>query len=170
MSRLLEWHGHRYLSLAARLYLGGLFVVACLHKIRNPHAFAIDIATYQVLPLNLVNLLAMVLPWVELVAGTMLALGFRTRAAALLVTGMMLLFLAAISTALVRGLELSCGCFASQGAAEDPISVRTILRDSAWLLLCIYVLVFDRRPVGIDGWWETRRRTRQADHAMQGPQ
>jgi putative oxidoreductase len=150
MRALLDWRGHAVFALAARLYLGVIFLLACWHKLLQPAAFALDIATYQILPLGLVNLLAIVLPWVELAAGLMLLLGLRTRAAALLVAGMMIMFTVAIATAVAKGLDMSCGCFASQGAAEDPISWRTILRDTSWLLLAIYVFIFDRRPLGLD--------------------
>lgn len=150
MRRLLDWRGHAVLALAARLYLGAIFLLACWHKLIEPSAFALDIATYQILPLALINPMAIVLPWVELAAGLMLMVGFRTRAAALLVAGMMAMFLAAISMALAKGSNMSCGCFASQGAAEDPISWRTIVRDSGWLLLALYVLFLDRRPLGLD--------------------
>lgn len=153
MSRVLDWRGHTFLALAARLYLGTIFLLACWHKILDPGAFAIDIATYQILPLALVNPMAIVLPWTELGAGLMLLVGFRTRAAALLIAGMMAMFLVAISIALANGLDMSCGCFASQGAAEDPISWRTIVRDGTWLLLALYVLFLDRRPFGVDRLW-----------------
>jgi len=155
--RLLTWRGHAVLALAARLYLAAIFLLACWHKLVDPGAFALDIATYQILPLASVNLMAIVLPWVELFAGLMLLIGFRTRAAALLVAGMMAMFLVAISLALGKGLEMSCGCFASQGAAEDPISWRTIVRDSGWLLLALYVLFLDRRPLGLDRLWLKER-------------
>ena len=144
------WRGHAPLALAVRLYLGSLFLFACWHKIVDPHAFAVDIATYRLLPLVLVNLFAIVLPWVELATGGMLILGLRTRAASLLAAGMLAMFTATISIAVAKGLDVSCGCFASQGAAEDPISWRTIVRDGAWLLLALYVVVFDRRPLGLD--------------------
>jgi putative oxidoreductase len=153
MRRLFDWRGHSVLGLAARLYLGTIFLLACWHKLIEPEAFAIDIATYQILPLALINPMAIILPWVELFAGLMLILGLRTRAAALLVAGMMAMFLGAISIALAKGLEMSCGCFASQGAAEDPISWRTIVRDGGWMLLALYVLVLDRRPLGLDRLW-----------------
>ncbi len=152
-----DWRGHTFIALAARLYLGGLFLFACWHKLLDPHAFAVDIATYQMLPLALVNPLAIVLPWVELLAGAMLVLGLRTRAASLLVLAMLAMFTVALSVAVARGLDLACGCFASQGAAEDPISWRTIVRDVAWLLLAFDVLRFDRRPLGIDRLTERRR-------------
>jgi putative oxidoreductase len=150
MRAFFHWRGHAVFALAARVYLGAIFLLACWHKILHPAAFALDIATYQILPLGLVNLQAIVLPWVELVAGLMLLVGFRTRAAALLVAGMMAMFTVAIAIAVTKGLDMSCGCFASQGSAEDPISWRTILRDASWLLLALYVFVFDRKPLGLD--------------------
>ena len=139
-----------WLAAPARWYLGLLFVAASLHKIADPQSFAVDIATYDILPLVLINLAAITLPWIELAAGAMLIAGWRVRAGSLLVAGMMVVFLAALIVALARGLDMSCGCFASQGADEDPISRLTILRDLWWLGLALFVLVFDRGLVGID--------------------
>ena len=158
MSRLLNWTGHAWLALPARWYLGYVFILACGHKIVHPGLFAVDIATYGILPLSLVNLMALTLPWMELAAGIMLVVGLRARAAALLVSGMMVMFIAALAVALAQGLDMSCGCFASQGAqSEDPISTATVLRDVSWLLLSLYVLLFDTRPLGIDRLLARRR-------------
>jgi putative oxidoreductase len=156
MRRFLAWRGHALLALVARLYLGAIFVLASWHKIADPGGFAVDIATYQILPLALVDPMAIVMPWVEMVAGLMLIVGFRTRAAALLIAAMMLMFTVAIAIAVGKGLDMSCGCFASQGAAEDPISGWTILRDASWLALALYVLLLDRAPWGIDRVWPRR--------------
>ena len=150
--RALAW-----LAVPARWYLGALFVGACLHKIADPGSFALDVATYDILPLALVNLTAIVLPWVELAAGGLLLLGWRVRAGALLVAAMMALFVAALAVALARGLDMSCGCFASQGAAEDPISLLTVARDVGWLALAAFVLAYDRGLVGLDGMRGRRR-------------
>lgn len=165
MSGALGWRGHSLLALAARLYLAGIFLLACVHKIADPRAFAVDVATYQILPLWSVNGVALWLPWVELVAAASLALGLRARAGAWLVALMMAVFLAAIGSALARGLDLSCGCFASQGAAEDPISWRTVVRDLAWLGLALYVLAVDASPLGIDRWLSTRKARHAASAA-----
>ena len=154
------WPGHLPLVTLARLYIGGVFVVASWHKIASPHAFALDVATYDILPLWLVNLTALVLPWLELLAGAMLVLGLRARAGALLTSGMMVVFLVALTVALARGLDVSCGCFASQSTG-DPISWRTLGRDAAWLALSLYVLTLDRRSWGID-WLLDRRSARVA--------
>lgn len=158
MRRLVLWRGHAWLALPARLYLAWVFIYACIHKIAHPGTFALDIATYDVLPLELVNPLAITLPWVELGAGVLLVLGWRSRGAALAVVGMMVMFMVAIAMALAAGLDMSCGCFASQAMEDDPIGGWTLVRDSAWLLLGLYVFVFDRRPLGLDGWLAKRRR------------
>jgi uncharacterized membrane protein YphA (DoxX/SURF4 family) len=134
-----------------------LFVGACLHKIADPYSFAVDVATYDILPLALVNITAIALPWIELAAGLMLLAGVRARAAALLVVGMMAVFIAALLIALAHGLDMSCGCFASQGAEHDPISFTTVFRDLAWLGLGALVLAGDRGLLGLEPWLERRR-------------
>jgi putative oxidoreductase len=162
MSGIFEWKGHAWVALPLRLYIGGVFVYASIHKILDPGSFALDIATYQMLPLYLINLMAIIMPWMELVAGVMIIIGWRTRGAALLLAGMMAVFLVAIIAALGRGLDMSCGCFASQSVEEDPISIATVFRDIGWLLIPLYVLIFDRSPLGIDG-LAGRLRRRKAD-------
>ena len=153
-SRFLKFQAHpvhSYIALGARLYLAWVFISACLHKIAMPEAFAIDIATYQFLPLVFINPLAIILPYVEFGTGVLLITGTKARAAALMVCGMMIMFMIALSHALVHELSISCGCFASNAAAgSDPISWLTMLRDSAWLLLALYVVIFDTNPLGID--------------------
>lgn len=157
MSRLFTWKGHAYIGLAARVYLALVFLFACVHKIISPGDFAVDIATYQILPTVFVNPMAIVLPFIEAFAGTLLLIGLYTRGAALLICGMMAVFTAAVSIALANGLDMSCGCFASKGAAEDPISWKTIIRDISWLMLSVYVLVFDDARLGLDGLLRKRR-------------
>lgn len=138
------------LLVAMRLYIGGVFLSACWHKILYPAQFAVDVATYGILPLSLINLMAIVLPWVELAAGVMIVAGFRARAGAVLTSAMMVVFIAAISIALSKGLHMSCGCFASQGAVEDPISFMTVLRDLGWLAISMWIVFFDRESPGVD--------------------
>ena len=141
----------QWLLLVARVYLGLVFVIASWHKILAPEIFALDVATYQFLPLWATNGFALVLPWVELLAGTMLILGLRARAAALLTLCMMLSFILALLWALHLGLDMACGCFASQAATtEDPISWHTMVRDLVWFSLALYVLTLDQARLGLD--------------------
>jgi uncharacterized membrane protein YphA (DoxX/SURF4 family) len=151
VSCFLNWPGHAWLALLARLYLGYVFIHACIHKIAHPGSFALDIATYDILHLSLVNPMAVTLPWIELAAGIMLVAGFRVRGASLAVAGMMIMFMVAVVLALAKGLDMSCGCFTSQAAVnEHPISYLTVLRDAGWLALSVYVAFFDRDAIGLD--------------------
>lgn len=145
-----DWQGHAWLGLGARMYLAWVFLTACWFKIMAPASFAMDVATYDILPLFLVNAMALILPWIELFAGVMLVAGLRVRTASLLVAGMMVVFIVALGIALAKGLDMSCGCFASSGAEEDPISYLTMLRDGGWLAAALYVMFFDRRPLGVE--------------------
>ena len=119
-------------GIAARLSLAVTFVWACLHKIASPSEFALQVATYQILPLSLVNLQAVALPWVELTAGLLLIAGFWTRPAALVTIGMNIMFIAAIALALKADLHLQCGCFASPGAGEE-MTASLIVRDALFI-------------------------------------
>ncbi len=168
MNRFWEWKGHRFLGLIARTYIALVFLFACVHKIIAPSDFAVDIATYQILPTVLVNPTAIVLPFVEAAAGLLLLVGFRTKGAALLIFGMMLMFTIALGVALAKGLDMSCGCFASKGAIEDPISWKTVFRDVSWMLLSVYVLLFDNGSLGVDGWVNSQRRKSVSSSAQQG--
>ena len=159
-SRVVSHPATRIALMLIRFYLAFVFISACLHKLADPTSFAVDIATYQMLPLVFINPLAIVLPYVEFGTGIMLAIGLRARAAALMVCGMMLMFMIALSYALMHDLTISCGCFASNAAAgSDPISGLTMLRDSAWLLLAVLVVIFDKIPLGIDALIERRRKS-----------
>jgi|FaiFalFF_MnMetaG_3_1042247.scaffolds.fasta_scaffold00213_9 putative oxidoreductase len=97
--------------------LGMVFLVAAAGKLANPEEFARTIANYQLLPVALVNLPAIVLPWLELVVGMLLIAGVRLRAAATVAALLLGIFTLALISALVRGLDIHCGCF-SQTAAE----------------------------------------------------
>jgi uncharacterized membrane protein YphA (DoxX/SURF4 family) len=153
--RAINWFWNIVLA-AARAVLAVVFIWACVHKILDPGDFAMQVATYQILPLSLVNLQAIVLPWAELAAGILLVFGLWTRAAALVACGMNAMFIVAISMALAAKLQLQCGCFASSEAGHEMSSV-LIVRDAA-LLLAGALLVW-RRPdrFTLDSWLERRK-------------
>ena len=142
---------------ALRLLLAGAFIWACVHKIASPRDFALQVATYQLLPLPLVNLQAILLPWVELVCGVLLLAGFFTRPAALVTCGMNVMFIAAISMALATNLHLQCGCFSSSDAGEE-MNASLIVRD-AFLFAAGAILSWARPGrLSLDHAIEKRRR------------
>ena len=151
---------HPRLALLCRALLGGVFLWAGVTKALDPAAFGLEIARYRILPHEAINVVALTLPWLELVAAVALLLGLYARAAALLCGAMMVVFIAALGSALSRGLDISCGCFGAQpGAAR--ISGLTLARDLLWLAWAAQVALFDRGVAGLDGVLE-RRRVRQA--------
>ncbi len=99
------------LEKACRVGLGGLFVYSSMGKISDPGVFADAVSRYEVLPEFSLGLFALVMPMLELLAGLALVFTKWTREAALVVSAMLALFMVALAQALVRGLEISCGCF-----------------------------------------------------------
>jgi uncharacterized membrane protein YphA (DoxX/SURF4 family) len=120
-----------------RLGLGGLFIFTGVLKLADPNAFATEIHNYQLFP-ALAPLLAATLPVVEIVVGAAIVAGPRpwVRAGALASGALMLVFTIAVSSALTRGINISCGCF---GAGSGTITLITVLRDLALLAGCAAV-------------------------------
>ena len=105
----------RLLSFLLRLGLGGVFVYAGAAKIFNPQLFAYEVDQYGLVPHAIINLVALILPWVEFICGIMVVLGVWLRASALLTGGMSGAFFLAVCSVLLRGLKIKCGCFGSVG-------------------------------------------------------
>ena len=126
--------------LVCRIVLGGIFIYASLDKIAPPAEFAKAIGNYHVLPFGLENLLALTLPWLELLAGVALITGVMIDGAAIMVIIMNIIFIFAISQALARGISIECGCFSVTTEGGDNIGLQTILRDIGYLIMGFIVL------------------------------
>lgn len=131
----------RWLALAFRLYLGGLFVYASMYKIQYPGEFAESVASYRLVPYFLIAPMAVLMPWVELVAGVLLVAGVRAKAAALSIAAMLAMFTVALVYVLVAQIPIGCGCFT---ANEAEATWLTVVRDLAWLTMAAHVFFFDR--------------------------
>jgi uncharacterized membrane protein YphA (DoxX/SURF4 family) len=131
------------LQVLCRLALGGIFIYASLDKIAHPMEFARIIANYAILPDFLVTLPALVLPWLELLAGLFLVAGLWTRSSALLLSLLLLAFMAALGFNALRGVSLSCGCFSTSAAERESASV-LVLRDLLILAPGLLIVFFGR--------------------------
>jgi uncharacterized membrane protein YphA (DoxX/SURF4 family) len=127
------------LVLICRIFLGFLFIYASLEKILQPEEFAKQVGYYKALPFGLENLLAIVLPWTELIVGICLLAGLFVDGAALLSIIMMLVFILAISQAMLRGIDITCGCF-EVSADSEKLGLHTIIRDIIFLIMSFVVL------------------------------
>ena len=98
-----------------RFVVGGAFVFAGVLKIADPAKFAMDVSNYRLVPHELINLVAILLPWIEIVAGSFVLADVRLRSAALVITSLTEMFAVVIVSALARGLNIECGCFGTVG-------------------------------------------------------
>lgn len=124
----------RWLILIGRLLLGGLFLYASLDKIFKPYHFAAAVQAYQLLPSSLVGMATVFIPWIEAVAAIALIIGFRPRSAVLVLSILMVVFLAAIAITMARGLNIDCGCGL---LVERPVGWLALLEDGLLLLLLL---------------------------------
>ncbi|HXA16879.1 MAG TPA: MauE/DoxX family redox-associated membrane protein [Thermoanaerobaculia bacterium] len=108
MKRLLA---HPWLTIRVQIALGAVFIIAALPKIADPPSFAHMIYNYRLVPSPLINISALVMPWVELLAGLALILSVWKAAARTVVAIMLAVFIVAISINLFRDNAIDCGCF-----------------------------------------------------------
>lgn len=144
---------HPALHWVLAIAVGGLFVYASLSKIADPRAFAKIVYHYQVvgpsatlgfLPANLV---AVALPWVELIAGVLLVSGLWRREAAVIVAVLLAVFVAAVGSTLARGIDIqNCGCFALD-ASGRAAGFKLIAGDLALLAAALVVAFVPPRPL-----------------------
>jgi putative oxidoreductase len=127
--KMTEILSNKWLILAIRLILGVTFILASIDKIANPGGFALSIYNYRMLPHETINLMAIVMPWLELVTGVLIIAGILMRGSAFWLAIMLLVFIIALSSALARGLDISCGCFSVEGghAVDLGLLIRDIL-------------------------------------------
>ena len=138
-----------YITLLARLLLGGVLLVAGGLKVTKPTDSANAVAAYKLLPTNVAHLFGYALPWFEVALGILLIAGILLRPAAIAGGLIMLLFIAAIASAWARGLLLDCGCFGGGGEIDPSLADQVhrtyfieIMRDLGLALTALYLYFF----------------------------
>ena len=139
-----------WLTSRVQFVLAAVFVVAGFGKIADPPGFAHEIHNYKLLPGFAINVIAIVLPWVEVVAGLALFLGLARRSAARIMGVLLLVFVVALSINLVRGRPVDCGCFGTSKVVKTDVERLgdmkwAIARDVGLLLLVGQLLGSARR-------------------------
>ena len=120
------------------------FIYASYSKILAPADFAKIIYGYDLFPAALINLIAIIVPFLELVVALALFLGVYPRSAALIVNALLVAFILLISINLIRGHEFNCGCFAFESAGNQVSSSSTIIRDFIYLALGLHVYLYNQ--------------------------
>ncbi len=132
--RLLEW--------ICRYALALVFLWAAVEKGKDPYAFAASIYAYRVVPPGVATVMAIAMPAVEILAALALMTGFLWRGSALVLGGLLLAFSVALFQAILRGIDISCGCF---GKDSSPVSFWLIARNALLVLAALFALRMDHR-------------------------
>ncbi|MBC8485774.1 MAG: DoxX family membrane protein [Bacteroidetes bacterium] len=130
------------IAIIIRLILGFLFLYASLDKIIYPSKFAEIIYNYRVLPVELVNICAILVPWIEVFIGIMLLIGIWIDASAFMLSSITFVFTFLIISAIFRGLNIECGCF-SLDAEGSLVSWKRVIEDIFILIGGLYLVWFN---------------------------
>lgn len=125
-----------------RILLGIIFIYASLDKIVHPKAFATAIHNYQILPDDLVNLAALILPWLELVIGALMLANRWVPGALMWINLLMIIFAGSLIFNLLRGVNVYCGCFSTRIQEADKATMAfSVSRDLLFLCASLYLFV-----------------------------
>ena len=130
-----------YLSLVLRIFIGIISIKASIWKIVTPKIWLENLAAYEIIPFELVNFFAVVIPSVELICGIFLIIGLRTRAAAAFYGLFILLITMGITVNLLRKRQINCGCFSPTG---EPISLWKVFKNIFEVIILAQIFFFDR--------------------------
>ena len=130
--------------LISRIILGALFIYASIDKIMHPLAFAQVIYQYRLTPPDLINFFAVILPWMELLAGLFLIVGYRVKSSSLVINILLVFFIIVLTITAIRGINVACGCFSTSTAVKSNLVLR-IIEDIGMLLLGLHILLFYKR-------------------------
>jgi len=156
-----------WISLVARVILGGSLLLAGLLKIGDLHQSVVAVQAYQLnfLPDALITVIGYAMPIVEILLGAVIIAGLFTRWTALLGGLLMLAFIALLAQAWMRQIPMKdCGCFGPGGMVTDangaplllpgwwreyPIS---ILRDVGFVACAVWAVLFPKTKLSVDSW------------------
>ena len=147
----------------ARFGLAAVWLVSGVLKAVDPDQTYVAVRAYDVLPAAGVEVVAALLPWVEIALGVLLLLGIGTRAVAVLSALLLLVFVAGVVQAWARGLSIDCGCFGGGGPVEPGETAYglELLRDAAFLAASAWLVVRPRTAASLDARLDAHQGARQ---------
>ena len=124
-----------------------IFIAFGIEKIFEPAKFANEIGNYQMLPQFLLNIVALILPWIELISGLLLISGVRLKANSAIIGSLLLFFIIAIAIAMARGLSINCGCSSSNA---QMVGFPKILENTGLLLTCVLIFIYPNSKFALE--------------------
>ena len=134
------------------MVLAAVLLISGVIKALDARETIVAVRAYQLVPESLVGAVAAVLPYLEIALGLLLLIGLATRLAAVLAAVVMVIFVAAVTSAAARGLSIDCGCFGGGGevAAGQTAYTAEILRDLGLLAMAVYLTIRPDTPLSVD--------------------
>ena len=124
-----------YAIAITRIYLALVFILSGLDKINDLNSFAQSIENYKLLPISMVNILAIIIPWIEVVAGGLLLVGIYIRENSIIIFTLLLVFTISIASAVLRNLDIDCGC---QGTFDgQKVGMLKIIENVALIIVSV---------------------------------
>lgn len=151
---------HPILFVIFRLFIGFIFIYAGTEKILNPADFAQTVDNYKIVPFPLVNFFAILLPWVEVLAGIFLILGLFIRGSSLIFLVLLFIFSLAISVNIIRGVDISCGCH-TPWDATDKIGIKKLIEEVVFFLMTLQIFLHSSTTLCLDSLF---RKPKQTDY------
>ena len=133
-----------YLTMLSRLVIGIMLIYASYYKVIEPASFAKSSWYYHMVPGSLINLMALILPWLELICGLGLILGIFYDGSKVWATLMMVMFIIALSSTIVRGIDIDCGCFKASAGATGS-AWKSLVFDLVAMIFVIQMLLSKSR-------------------------
>ena len=135
------------LIVIVRLIIGGTFFISGFLKAIHPDGFRKTLSTHGLFSAETIHLISLVLPYVEIAAGLLFALGFRVKVTASIIICLLILFTIEGAFAFVLGSAVDCGCFATEGGGE-PIGIKFFFRNGLLILSLLWITAGQSKPSG----------------------
>ena len=133
----------KYIILFFRYFLGFIFIYASLDKIVDPISFSSNIDNYHITPIAINNMIALLIPWVELFIVLGLIFNKYIKGSIMIMLVLLILFIMMLSQAYYRGIDIHCGCFKAiqDSNVKDLMDgmLKRIIEDIVFLCMCVYL-------------------------------
>jgi putative oxidoreductase len=123
-----------------RIFIAVVFIYSGYIKVQGTLQFAVALTGYKLIPDQFILPIATYFPWVEIILGIGILIGWKIRYFAAGASALLFFFIAILTVTYFRGIEASCGCF----SFDDPITPLTILRDGLIILPAVYLFLESR--------------------------
>lgn len=137
---------NQYFLLVSRIVIAFVFIYAGAEKISDPNSFSQAIYNYRIFPNEMINIFAIILPWIELVSGILLLFGISVKENSAIIGTLLLVFILLIGISMIRGLDINCGCFGK----GTPVGWRKIGENTLMLILALALIAFDSRKFSLN--------------------